>query len=139
MKLDQQLIYKQLTDALCAKLTFQNNLLRCLAGSFWGASTNTLRTSALALVYSTAEYATPVWCQSTYSRKIDATLNDTMRIVTGCLRPTPTNLLPVLAGIAPSSLRREKATHRFAQQAVLDENHALTSWSLRRNLVSVKN
>ena len=47
-----------------------------------------------------------------------------MRIITGCLRPTPTDLLPVLAGIGPASLRVEKATHRLAQQAVLDENHA---------------
>ena len=32
-----------------------------------------------------------------------------------CLRPTPTDLLPVLAGIAPASLRREKATHDLSQ------------------------
>ena len=48
-----------------------------------------------------------------------------MRIVTGCLRPTPTDLLSVMVGIFPPSLRRKKATHRLAQQAVLDENHAL--------------
>ena len=42
-----------------------------------------------------------------------------MRIVTGCLRPTPT-------GLAPASLRREKSTHRLAQPAVLDESHALS-------------
>ena len=48
-----------------------------------------------------------------------------MRIVTECLRPTPMNLLLVLAGIAPANLRREKASHRLAHPAVLDENHAL--------------
>ena len=50
MKLDRQLTYKQHTDALRAKLTSQNNLLRYLAGSSWSASTNTLRTISLALV-----------------------------------------------------------------------------------------
>ena len=29
------------------------------------------------------------------------------------------------AGIASASLRREKTSNRFTQQAVLDENHAL--------------
>ena len=38
---------------------------------------------------------------------------------------TPTDFLPVVAGISPASMRREKATYRLAQQAVLDENHAL--------------
>ena len=60
VKLDRQLTYKQRTDALCVKLTSRNDLLRCLPVSSWGASTNTLRTNALALVYSTAHHATPV-------------------------------------------------------------------------------
>ena len=42
------------------KLKNQNNLLMKLAGSTWGASTNTLRSSALALCYSAAEYCAPV-------------------------------------------------------------------------------
>ena len=36
------------------KLKNRNNLLMKLAGSTWGASTNTLRSSALALCYSAA-------------------------------------------------------------------------------------
>jgi len=46
VKVDRQLTYKQHTDALRAKLTSRNNLMRSLIGSFWGSSTNTLRTSA---------------------------------------------------------------------------------------------
>ena len=48
-----------------------------------------------------------------------------MRIIIGCLRPTPMDLLPVPAGIFPANQRKEKTTHRLAQQTVLDENHAL--------------
>ena len=44
------------------------------------------------------------------------------------LRPTPTDLLPALIGIAPACLCREKTIYRIAQQAVLDENHALNQW-----------
>ena len=43
------------------KLKNRNNLLMKLAGSTWGASANTLRSSALALCYSAAEYCAPVW------------------------------------------------------------------------------
>jgi len=42
------------------KLKNRNNLLIKLAGSTWGASANTLRSSALALCYSAAEYCAPV-------------------------------------------------------------------------------
>ena len=47
----------------------------------------------------------PVWCRSAHTRLIDPTINDTLRIVTGCLRPTPADNLPILAGIQPAELR----------------------------------
>ncbi|VDP03281.1 unnamed protein product [Soboliphyme baturini] len=46
------------------------NLLGKLAGTSWGAGARVLRTTALALVYSVAEYCSPVWC---HSSKLDAT------------------------------------------------------------------
>ena len=58
----------------------------------------TLCISALSLIYSAAGYCSPVWCGSTHTRFIDNILNDALRIVTGCLRPTLTEDLPVLAG-----------------------------------------
>ena len=60
-------------------------------GSGWGAGAKTLRIATLSLVYSTAEYCAPVWCGSAHTRLIDSVLNDALRIVTGCLRPTPTD------------------------------------------------
>ena len=48
-----------------------------------------------------------------------------MRIVTGCLKPTPTELLPVLSGIAPAALRRENYTYRRVSKASQDPNHLL--------------
>ena len=71
-----------------------------------GAGAKTLRITTLSLVYSAAEYCTPVWCRSAHTRLIDSVLNDALRIVTGCLRPTPTDHLPVLSGIQPAELRR---------------------------------
>ena len=125
VKPDRQLTYKQHLESLHAKVSSRNNLLRRLAGSAWGAFPMTLRTGALALVYSTAEYASPVWCRSTHTKKLDTALNDTLRIITGCLRPTPTEFLPVLSGIAPATLCREHHTHRLVNKALLDPTHLL--------------
>ena len=79
-------------------------------GTSWGASAPTLRTSALALCYSVAEYSAPVWSRSSYTRLVDVQLNEAMRTVSGTLRPTPLPWLPVLSHIAPPHLRRKEAT-----------------------------
>ena len=94
-------------------------------GSGWGAGAKTLRIATLSLVYSTAEYCTPVWCRSAHTRLIDSVLNDALRIVAGCLCPTPTDHLPVLSGIQPAELRRMGATLSLAYRGSLDPDHIL--------------
>ena len=107
------------------KLSLRVTLLRRLVGSGWGAGAKTLRIATLSLVHSTAEYCAPVWCRSAHTRLIDSVLNDALRIVTGCLRPTPTDHLPVLPGIQPAELRRLKATLSLANRESLDPDHVL--------------
>ena len=46
------------------KVATRNNLLKKLANSRWGINARTIRTTALALCYSTAEYVAPVWERS---------------------------------------------------------------------------
>ena len=94
-------------------------------GSGWGAGAKTLRIATLSLVYSAAEYCAPVWCRSAHTRIIDSVLNDALRIVTGCLRPTPTDHLHVLSGIQPAELRRLGATLSLAYRGSLDPDHIL--------------
>ena len=79
----------------------------------------------LDLLYSTAEYCAPVWCRSAHTRFIDSVLNDALRIVNGCLRPTPADYLPVLGGIQPAELRRQGTTLSLAYRGSLDSNHIL--------------
>ena len=107
------------------KLTTRVTLIRRLAGSGWGDGAKTLRTAALSLVCSAAEYCAPVWCRSAHTRLIDSVLNDALHIVTGCLRLTPTDYLPVLAGIQPAELRRLGATLFLAYRGSLDPSHIL--------------
>ena len=94
-------------------------------GSGWGAGAKTLRIATSSLVYSTAEYCTPVWCRSAHTRIIDSVLSDALRIVTGCLRPTPTDHLHVLLGIQPAELLRLGATLSLAYRGSLDPDHIL--------------
>ena len=94
-------------------------------GSGWGADAKTLRIATLSLVYSAAEYCAPVWCRSVHTRLIDSVLNDALRMVTGCLRPTATDHLPILSGIQPAELRRMKATLSLAYRGSLDPDHIL--------------
>jgi len=134
--LDRSLMYGWHLESLRKKLTSRVTLLRWLAGSGWGAGTTTLRITTLALVHSTAEYCVPVWCRSAHTRLIDI-----LRIVTGCLRHTPAENLPILTGIQPTELRRNGATLSLARCAIKPRhllNSALTrplsanAWRLKQ-------
>jgi len=77
-------------------------------------------------VHSTAEHCGPVWCPGAHTRLIDPTLNDALRIVAGCLRPTPADNLPILTGIQPAELRRNGAT-LFLGRRAMEPGHLLHS------------
>lgn len=110
--LDRTLTYKQHLTNLSAKIRTRNNLIQKLANTSWGAQANCLRTSSLALVYSSAEYCSSTWLNSAHTKKIDTQLNSTMRIISGTVSSTPTRWLPALCDILPPDLRRKKALIR---------------------------
>ena len=125
IKLDRLLTFRHQLVALRKKLSSRVTLLRRLVGSGWGAGAKTLRIANLSLVYPAAEYCAPVWCRSAHTRLIGSVLNDALRIVTGCLRPTPTDHLPVLSGIQPAELRRMGVTLSLAYRGSLYPDHTL--------------
>ena len=100
--------------------------MRRPAGSGWGCWATTLRTTTLALVHSTAEYCFSVWCRSAHTRLTDPVINDVLRIVTGCLHPTPADNLPIIAGPQSAELRRKGATMSLACRAK-EPGHLLRS------------
>ena len=100
--MDRSLTYRRHLESLRKKLTSRFALLRLLAGSSWGAGATILRTATLALVHLTAEYCVWCWCRSAYTRLFDPAINDALRIVTGYLRRTPADNLPILAAIQPA-------------------------------------
>ena len=80
--LDRSLSYKQHIRNTKMNVATSNNLLTKLATSKWGANPSTIRTIALALGYSTAEYAAPVWEESAHAKNLDPGLNQACRSVT---------------------------------------------------------
>ena len=71
--LDRSLSYKQHIQN--TKVATHNNLLTKLAISKRGANPSTIRTTALALNYSTVEYAAPVWVRSPNAKNLDPEIN----------------------------------------------------------------
>ena len=63
-------------------ITKRANIVQMLAGATWEASATTLRTSAIALVYSVAEYAASVWIKSVHTKKIYLGRNTAMGVIT---------------------------------------------------------
>ena len=60
--------YKHHIQNTKMKVATRNNLLTKLTTSKWGANPSTFRMTALALSYSTADYAAPVWAKSSYDQ-----------------------------------------------------------------------
>jgi len=55
---------------------------------------------------------------------IDAPLNESMRVITGCLQSTHSSFLPILSGITPSETRRSASCLRLYTKA-LNPKHLL--------------
>jgi hypothetical protein len=104
--LDRTLTFKSHLEKAAKKMNSRVNLVRKLAGTKWGSNAQTLRTASVALVYSSAEYCAPVW--------LDVQLSNVMRLITGTVKSTELQWLPVLSNIAPlkPKLRLEAAFFR---------------------------
>ena len=100
------------------------NLLKKLTSNHWGADFTTLHTSALALCFTV-----PIMESKPSNKKLDTSLNERLRLVSGCIKSTCTELLPILSGIEPMDIRRNKNivslrisamenTHIFHQAAI---------------------
>ena len=107
------------------KVATRNNLLKKLANSKWGTNARTIRTTALALCYSTAEYAAPVWAKSSHENKLNPALNQACRSITGCLKLTNVEDLYLIAGISPPDIRREVCARVERTKQTKDERHSL--------------
>ena len=127
--LDRTLCYKTHIEKTKMKVNARNNIIRKLATSKWGCKASTLRPSCLALCYSPAEYACPVWARSAHAPKLNPALHDCCRIISGCLKPTnldsvhfwPVSILHTSGGLLPA------AWNAHAKQQTTDINYSITN------------
>ena len=123
--LDRTLSYKQHIHNTKMKVATCNNLFRKLSSSKWGSNANTIRTTALALSYSVAEYAAPVWVRSAHAYKLDSEHNSACRAITGCVKPTNVEELYLLTGISPPSIRRDVCARVEKAKQETNDVHSL--------------
>ncbi|KAL1448639.1 hypothetical protein WDU94_001908 [Cyamophila willieti] len=123
--LDRTLTYKKHCQNTKMKVSARNNIIRKLTGTSWGAQPHVLRTSAIALSLSAAEYAAPVWKSSAHCKQVDVAVNEAARIITGCLKPTPIHKIYALAGIVPPEIRRRVAAEAERNKQMSDNRHPL--------------
>ena len=128
VKLDRSLKFKEHVTKTKAKVPTCNNILRKLTTSKSGASPPVLRTTALALSFSAAEYVCPVWERSAHACPLDPVLNESWRLITGSLKPTNARNLHLLAGIAPPEIRREAASKQERLRQECDPRHMLLNY-----------
>ena len=81
--------------------------------------------SCLALFYSAAEYACPVWARSTHVRQLNPGLHDCSRIISGCIKTTNLDSVHLLAAIAPPNIRRTVACRKERTRQKTDARHQL--------------
>ena len=125
-----ELCYKMHIEKTKMKVNARNNnIIRKLANSKWGCKATTLRPSCLALCYSAAEYACPVWARSTHAHKVNPALHDCCRIISGCLKPTNLDSVHILAGIAPPHTRSllPAAWNAHDKRQTPDTNRSITN------------
>jgi len=117
--LDRKLSYREHLAKTAGKLKNRSNLLMKLAGSTWGASANTLRSSA------------PVWSCSAHTSQVDVQLNSTMRLISGTLHSTGLPWLPVLSSIEPPAIWRKAATDKLVEKIVKHN-----SWPIQEDILN---
>ena len=130
MTLDCTLSFREHLTKIAGQLKNRNNLLMKLASSTCGA--NTLRSSALALCYSAAEYGARVWSCFAHTSQVDVQLKSTIHLISGTLHSIPLPWLPVLSNIKPPALRRKAATDKLVEKILKHD-----SWPIQPDILNL--
>ena len=94
--------------------------LRRLTGRGWGLGEKQLRTVANGYVRGALEHAADAWLPSTspsHVEVLEREMRAAARIITGCVRSTPTHALMAEAGLAPVAARRTTLAARLLAKA----------------------
>lgn len=103
------------------------NMLRALAGVWWGAHPITLKLIYNATIRSLLDYGSFLLdpCNKTALAKLDAIHSKSLRIILGCMKSSPSNALQVESADPPLILRRQYLADRFIIKAYFHKNHMI--------------
>lgn len=90
----------------------------------WGAKPTVVRTSAQALYFSTSENDCLVWCRSVGPKKINIGLNETCRIIKGCIHTPGLHLYKAAGFTSPDSCRKARE-HTEKLKQTFDGCHSI--------------
>ena len=94
----------------CQKIGVKRTqLLKKLAGTNWGASSDILKQTYTGYVRPALEYGISAWgnCSKTQMEKLDRVQNSNMRIICGGMKSTPIHAMETITGLPSLSERRE--------------------------------
>jgi hypothetical protein len=125
--LDSKLSGDQHSDYLVDRCERTLNLLRCLAGVWWGAHPYSLKLIYNALIRSVLDYGAFLLepCNQSALKKLDGIQSKALRIVVGAMKSSPLNALRVECVDPPFHLRRQYLGDRYFYRALQFSNHPL--------------
>ena len=139
--LDRQLTMKPFIQSLKEKASKRLNLVKTLATTTWGAGKTALRQIYLGYVRSAMDYALPIQAAASESTRetLDKVQNQSLRLVCGGMRSTPTAACEIDCNVEPLQLRREKSVlesvERYKRQEVNHPNRKLVeTWKSSKRL-----
>lgn len=125
--LDSKLTGKAHCDYVVNKCERLLNLLRCLAGVWWGAHPQSLKLVYNALIRSVLDYGTFLLEPGNVAalKKLDNIQKKALRIITGAMKSSPINALQIESCEPPLHLRRQFLADRFLFRSLQFANHPL--------------
>ena len=124
---DSRNSWKEQISHLQERCSKPMNILKCLAGKNWGAARSILVILYKVLIRSILDYGALCYSNAskTQLQKLNVIQNKALRICTGALRSTPTDLLEAYCGVEPLGIRRKKLFIRRSVSVKIDENNLL--------------
>lgn len=125
--LDSRLTGVPHCEFVAAKCEKRLNILRCLAGVWWGAHPISLRLVYNALIRSVLDYGTFILepGNKVGFKKLDAIQSKGLRIIAGAMKTSPINALEVECLESPLELRRQYLSDRYIFRCIQLSNHPL--------------
>ena len=124
--LDARLSMNKHVEYIKSKCVKRLNLVRCLAGTDYGADRKTLLHLYKTLVLPIIEYGAVIYSGASENtlKKIDTIQNSFLRVALGVMKTSPIPSLQVEAVMPPLHLRRMEQTIRYTSKVLFHPHHA---------------